>query len=66
MSKTQNLDAALTFLLNVAAAAGKVSGLIGAARSEGRDLTDVELAGLRDADDAARADLAAAIEASKA
>jgi hypothetical protein len=63
---TQNLNAAITLLLNLTAAAGKVSGLIGEARSQGRDLTAEELAGLRAADDAARGDLVAAIEAAKA
>lgn len=63
---TKNLSAAITLLLNLTAAAGKVSGLIVTARSEGRDLTDEQLAGLVASDDAARAELAAAIEASRA
>jgi hypothetical protein len=64
-ASVNNLNAAITLLLNLTAAAGKVSGLIGAARAEGRDLTAEELAGLRAADDAARGDLVAAIAAAK-
>jgi hypothetical protein len=61
-----NLNAAITLLLNLTAAAGKVSALIGSARAEGRGLTAEELAGLKAADDAARGDLVAAIEAARA
>ena len=66
MSSVQNVNAAITLLLNLTAAAGKVSALIGAARAEGRDLTAEELAGLQAADDAARGDLVEAIEAAQA
>ncbi|HYE70612.1 MAG TPA: hypothetical protein VD932_03715 [Aquabacterium sp.] len=66
MSTTRNLNAAIGLLLNLTAAAGKASALIGTARAEGRDVTAEELAGLQAADDAARGDLVAAIEAAKA
>lgn len=66
-SPVNNLNAAITLLLNLTAAAGKVSGLIAQARNEGRDdLTAEELAGLRASDEAARGDLVAAIEAAQA
>lgn len=66
MSNLNNLNAAITLLLNITIAAGKVSAAITAAQSEGRDLADAELEALRATDDAARADLVGAIEASKA
>lgn len=67
MSATSNLNAAITLLLNLTAAAGKVSALIAQARSEGREeLTTEEMAGLRATDDAARADLVGAIDAANA
>ena len=63
---TANLNAAVTLLLNLTVAAGKVSALITAARANGREsLTDEEMASLRAIDDAARVELVAAIEASK-
>lgn len=66
MSSTKNLNVAITALLNLTAAAGKVSALIAQARSEGREeLTDEELAGLQGADDSARDHLVGAIEAAK-
>ena len=66
MSTTSNLNAAITLLLNITVAAGKVSAAITAAQSEGRDLLDSELEALRATDDAARRDLVGAIEASRA
>jgi hypothetical protein len=66
MSTTANLNAAITLLLNITVAAGKVSAAITAAQSEGRDLLDSELEALRATDDAARRDLVGAIEASRA
>jgi len=66
MSDLNNLNAAITLLLQLTAAAGRVSTLIAGARADGRDLTAEELAGLQAADDVARAALAAAIEAAKA
>lgn len=66
MSSTKNLNVAITALLNLTAAAGKVSAIVQAAHTEGRDVSDEELAGLQAADDAARDQLAAAIEAAKA
>ncbi len=66
MSDLNNVNAAITLLLQLTAAAGKVSTMIAAARAEGRDLTAEELAGLRAADDAARGDLVSAIEAARA
>jgi hypothetical protein len=64
-SNLTNLNAAVTLLLNLAVAAGKVSSAITAAQSEGRDLRDEELEALKATDDAARSDLVAAIEASR-
>lgn len=66
MSNLTNLNAAITLLLNMTVAAGKVSAAITAAQAEGRDLLASELEALRATDDAARTDLVAAIEASKA
>lgn len=65
MNSLNNINAAITLLLNLTAAAARVSSAIAAARSEDRDLSDAELAGLHVADNAARADLVAAIEAAK-
>lgn len=64
-SNLNNLNAAITLLLNITIAAGKVSSAITAAQSEGRDLADAELEALRATDDAARSDLVGAIEASR-
>ena len=63
-SNLNNLNVAVTLLLNLATAAGRVSAAITAAQAEGRDLLDSELEALRATDDAARADLQAAISAS--
>lgn len=57
----QNINLAITLLLTLATRAGEISAGIARARAEGRDLSDAELQGLRDADDAARAELVAAI-----
>jgi hypothetical protein len=64
-SNLTNLNAAITLLLNMTVAAGKVSAAITAAQAEGRDLLDSELEALQATDDAARADLVGAIEASR-
>lgn len=64
-SNLTNLNAAITLLLNITVAAGKVSAAITAAQAEGRDLADSELEALRATDDAARSDLVGAIEASR-
>lgn len=64
-SNLTNLNAAITLLLNMTVAAGKVSAAITAAQADGRDLLDSELEALQATDDAARADLVGAIEASR-
>ncbi len=60
------LNVALTVLLQLAAAAGKVSTIIATAKAEGRDLTDAELEQLQQDDAAARAGLVDAIAEAKA
>lgn len=64
-SNLTNLNAAITLLLNITVAAGKVSAAITAAQAEGRDLLDEELEALKATDDADRSDLVEAIEASR-
>jgi len=66
VSTVNNLNAAITLLLNLTAAAGKVSNTIHEAQRLGRDLTDAELGELQVYDDAARGQLVGAIEAAKA
>lgn len=63
MNDLNNINAAITLLLQLTAAAARVSSAIAAARAEGRDLSDVELAGLQAADDAARDQLVGSIAA---
>lgn len=60
------LNVAITALLQLTAAAGKVSSLIATAKAEDRDLTDAELDQLQQDDAAARAGLVDAIEAARA
>lgn len=65
MSATNNINAAITLLLNITAQAGRVSAAIASARAEARDLSNQELTELQADDDAARAQLVGAIAAAK-
>lgn len=62
----ENLNAAITLLLQLTAAAGRVSTLIAGARADGRGLNSAELHALEEVDDTARAGLVAAIDAARA
>lgn len=61
-----NTDQALTLLIALLSQANEIGRLIRQAQAEGRDITDAELDALAIEDDAARARLAAAIEAARA
>jgi hypothetical protein len=61
-----NIDLALTLIIQLLNRSSEISALIAKARGEGRDITDAELDVLQAADDAARADLMAAIAARRA
>lgn len=63
----RNFNKALTLLLNASAAAGRVSALLQQVQLDGRDgPSDAEMASLELADDAQRAELVDAIQATKA
>jgi hypothetical protein len=67
MSTINEASALITLLLQLGAAAGRVSALVGTMNAEGRTvLTDAERAEAVAADDLARAGLLGAIEAAKA
>ena len=59
-----NADLAITLLLSLIDRAATISALIAKAKSEGRDISTIELAALAAADDAAKVRLDAAIKAS--
>jgi hypothetical protein len=60
-----NINLALTLLISLLSKSQEISALIKQAKGEGRDISDAELDGLVAADDAARAELVAAIEAAR-
>lgn len=66
MSTLNNLNSAITLLLQLTAQAGRVSLLIASAREQGRDLSDAEMAALQGEDAAARVALLEAIATAKA
>lgn len=58
----KNLTLAVTLALNLVDRAAAIGALVRKAQAEGRDVTDAELDELEAADDAARGELADAIE----